>query len=192
MSSVAGFHLHFYQPPRENPWLGVVPNEWSAWPYHDWNERITVECYRAMIAVALSRSDDGETELFEPLRATSFDVGPTLHQWIERYAPDVDQALAAQVRNAANAAAPVAIAAPYVHAIMPLALPEDRERLVAWGIADFTRRFGERPLAMWLPETAVDAATLEVLADPTANPAQVRLLSGPRWRIGIRDLRLLG
>ena len=69
MAPIAGFHLHFYQPPREDPWLGLVENELSAWPYHDWNERIAAECYRAMIAVALP-TDDGGTELFEPLAAS--------------------------------------------------------------------------------------------------------------------------
>jgi alpha-amylase/alpha-mannosidase (GH57 family) len=161
---IAGFHLHFYQPPRENPWLGVVPNEWGAWPYHDWNERITAECYRAMIAVALPHGDDGGTELNEPLAKSSFDVGPTLHHWIDRYAPDVDRALAYQVSHVAASPRSVVVAAPYVHAIVPLARATDRERLVAWGIADYQRRFGERPLGMWLPETAVDLDTLETLA----------------------------
>src|ERR1035437_2527438 len=49
MAPIAGFHLHFYQPPREDPWLGLVENEWSAWPYHDWNERIAAECYRSEV-----------------------------------------------------------------------------------------------------------------------------------------------
>jgi hypothetical protein len=117
-----------------------------------------------MIAVALDQSDDGDAGIYEPLRSTSFDVGPTLHQWIERYAPDVDRAIAYQVGHAANPAGLVAVAAPLVHAIMPLAKMEDRERLIAWGIADFVQRFGGSPLAMWLPETAVDLATLDLLS----------------------------
>ena len=80
MPPVAGFFLHFYQPPREDPWLGIVTNEWSAWPYHDWNERIAAECYRALIAVALPRGDHQGNELVEPLASSSFDVGPTLHK----------------------------------------------------------------------------------------------------------------
>ena len=164
MARAAGFHLHLYQPPRENPWLGLVANEWSAWPYHDWNERITAECYRALIAVALAPSEDGGTELFEPLASSSFDVGATLHEWLERGAPDVDRALIHQVRSGAKSPAAVALAAPLVHAILPMATAVDRDRQVAWGVADFVRRFGVTPLGMWLPETAVDVATLESLA----------------------------
>lgn len=163
MPRAAGFHLHLYQPPRENPWTGLVPNEWSAWPYHDWNERITTECYRALIAVALPRSEDGATELFEPLVSSSFDVGPTLHDWLERCSPDVDRALRHQVRHVASSPSSVAMAAPLVHSILPLASAVDRDRLVAWGVADYVRRFGEAPLGMWLPETGVDLATLEAL-----------------------------
>ena len=159
----AGFHLHFYQPPRENPWLGLATHEWSAWPYHDWNERITAECYRAMVAVALP-GDDGEVELYEPLGRSSVDVGPTLHHWLDRYAPDVGRALADQVTRAPGGASALVLAAPLVHAILPLATPEDQECLVAWGIEDYTHRYGVAPRGMWLPETGVDLATLEVLA----------------------------
>ena len=163
MTRAAGFHLHFYQPPRENPWLGLSTHEWSAWPYHDWNERITAECYRSMVAVALV-GDDGEVELYEPLGRSSVDVGPTLHHWLDRYAPDVGAALADQVARAPGGAPARVLAAPLVHAILPLASPADQERLVAWGIADYRQRYGVAPRGMWLPETAVDLATLEVIA----------------------------
>ena len=164
MAPIAGFHLHFYQPPREDPWLGLVENEWSAWPYHDWNERIAAECYRAMIAVALP-TDDGGVELFEPLAASSFDVGATLHSWLATHAPDVARALRHQVDQFASSPATVAMAAPLVHAILPLASDVDRERLVAWGIADFEQRFGAPTVGFWLPETGVDLATLRTLVD---------------------------
>ena len=163
MSPVAGFHYHFYQPPREDPWTGMFNHEWSAWPYHDWNERIAAECYRAMVAVALPDSD-GTTSLFEPLTQSSFDLGPTLHHWLSTYAPDVERALQREVRAASLGANHVVMAAPLVHAIVPLANAVDRERLVAWGIDDFRRRYGEEPVGMWLPETGVDVETLEVLA----------------------------
>jgi len=162
MSGVAGFHYHFYQPPREDPWTGLFNHEWSAWPYHDWNERIAAECYRAMVAVALP-DDDGTTSLFEPLTQSSFDLGATLHHWLSSYAPDVDRALQYQVR-ATSAPSRVVMAAPLVHAIVPLATPTDQARLIAWGIDDFRSRYGEEPIGMWLPETAVDLAALEELA----------------------------
>ena len=162
MSGVAGFHYHFYQPPREDPWTGLFNHEWSAWPYHDWNERIAAECYRAMVAVALPDAA-GATSLFEPLTQSSFDLGPTLHHWLSSYAPDVDRALQRQVR-ATSAPSRVVVAAPLVHAIVPLATPIDRTRLIAWGIDDFRSRYGEEPIGMWLPETAVDLTTLEEMA----------------------------
>ncbi len=163
MSPIAGFHYPFYHPPREDPWTGLFNHEWSAWPYHDWNERIAAECYRAMVAVALE-NDDHSTSLFEPLTQSSFDLGPTLHHWLTQYAPDVERALQREVRAASRGANRVVMAAPLVHAIIPLATPVDRERLVAWGIDDFRARYREEPVGMWLPETAVDVATLEVLA----------------------------
>ena len=162
MSGVAGFHYHFYQPPREDPWTGLFNHEWSAWPYHDWNERIAAECYRAMVAVALPDAS-GATSLFEPLTQSSFDLGPTLNHWLRSYAPDVDRALQRQVR-ATSAPSRVVVAAPLVHAIVPLATPVDRARLIAWGIDDFRSRYGEEPIGMWLPETATDLATLEEMA----------------------------
>ena len=163
MAPIAGFHYHFYQPPREDPWTGLFNHEWSAWPYHDWNERIAQECYRAMIAVALA-DDDATTSLVEPLTQSSFDLGPTLHHWLAEYAPDVERALQRQVRAASRGANRVVMAAPLVHAIVPLATPTDQERLIAWGIDDFRARYGEAPVGMWLPETGIDVATLEVLA----------------------------
>src|ERR1019366_1061402 len=157
MSAIAGFHYHFYQPPREDPWTGLFNHEWSAWPYHDWNERIAAECYRAMVAVALP-DDDGTTSLFEPLTQSSFDLGPTLHHWLSTYAPDVEHALQRQVRAADHGASRVVVAAPLVHAIVPLATPIDQDRLIVWGIDDFRARYGDEPIGMWLPETGGDDA----------------------------------
>ena len=185
MSSLAGFHYHFYQPPREDPWTGVFHHEWSAWPYHDWNERIATECYRAMVAVTLP-GESGEPTIEAPLAESIFDLGPTLHRWLAVSAPDVDVAVRRQV---AGHAADLVMAAPLVHAIIPLATPEDQRRLVRWGIDDFRSRYGETPRSMWLPETGVDLDSLEVLAAegieftvlmPT-QAARVRALDG-EWR----------
>lgn len=194
MAALAGFHFHFYQPPREDPWLGLLAPEWSAWPFHDWNERIATECYRAMAAVALPESDDGGIELAEPLARSSFNLGPTLHHWLARYSPDVDRALTYQVRNAPGGANRVVMAMPLVHAILPLALDVDKVRLVRWGIDDYVRRYGVRPLGMWLPETGVDVRTLEVLVDQGITytvlmPTQALRVRGPQgeWELVTAD-----
>src|SRR5213595_3227214 len=144
-------HGHFYQPPRDDPWLGAIPREASAAPYHDWNERIERESY-APVAASLA--------------SLSFDFGPTLLAWMERHAAATYGAVLAADRAgvAAHAGHGNAIAMPYHHTILPLSSRRDKETEVRWGIADFRRRFGREPEGMWLPETAVDDETLDVLA----------------------------
>ena len=143
-------HGHFYQPPRENPWTGQVDAEPSAAPDHDWNVRITRESYRPLESV------------YEYL---SFDFGPTLLDWLEREAPDVYAAvIRADHASKKRLGHGNALAMPYHHIILPLATRRDKETEVRWGIADFRRRFGRDPVGFWLPETAVDRETLEVLA----------------------------
>ena len=137
-------HGHFYQPPRDDPRTGTIPLEPNAAPYHDWNERIEQECY-ARVAGSLA--------------SLSFDFGPTLLEWMERQAPTTYAAVLAADRASGNA-----IAMPYHHAILPLSSRRDKTTEVQWGIADFRRRFGREPEGMWLPETAVDDETLDVLA----------------------------
>src|SRR5438045_1136476 len=136
-------HGHFYQPPRDDPWLGTIPREASAAPHHDWNERIERESY-APVAASLG--------------SLSFDFGPTLLAWMERYAAETYAAVLAADRIGN------AVAMPYHHTILPLSSRRDKETEVRWGIADFRRRFGREPEGMWLPETAVDDETLDVLA----------------------------
>ncbi len=146
-------HGHFYQPPREDPFTGEIPREYGAQPYSNWNERITAECYRPL----------AEMGLFDYI---SFNVGPTLAGWLEQHAPDVYSAmLDADRRNVARYGVGNAIAQVYNHVIMPLASRADKQTQVAWGLADFQHRFGRKADGMWLPETAVDIETLEVLAD---------------------------
>jgi len=160
-------HGHFYQPPRENPWLEDVEVEDSAAPYHDWNERITAECYAPN---AVSRVLDGEGKILELVsnyEKMSFNFGPTLLSWLERHRNDVyNQILQAdRISLGSHNGHGNAIAQCYNHAIMPLASERDKLTQVRWGIADFEFRFGRKPEGMWLPETAVDLASLQVLAD---------------------------
>jgi len=159
-------HAHFYQPPREDPWLEEVPVEPGAAPYHDWNARIESECYRAVVAARRLGAEGRIARIVNTLEAVSFDVGPTLLDWLEEAAPstyramlDADRASAAAHDGHGNA-----IAAPLHHVILPLSPRRDKETEVRWGIADFRRRFGRAPEGMWLPETAVDDETLDVLA----------------------------
>lgn len=160
-------HGHFYQPPRENPWLEVVELEDSAYPYHDWNERITAECYGPN---AWSRILDAQGRIIRIVNNyswISFDVGPTLLAWLAREAPEVYAAIIAADREGRDrfAGHGPAIAHPYHHVILPLANERDRRTELLWGLRDFLHRFGRPPEGIWLPETAVDLATLDTVAE---------------------------
>ncbi|MBI3322296.1 MAG: DUF3536 domain-containing protein [Candidatus Omnitrophica bacterium] len=146
-------HGHFYQPPRENPWLEEIEAQPSAHPYHDWNERITAECY-------------GPNAWAGNYARISFNFGPTLLSWMERKQPRVYQGILEADRESRQrfSGHGSAIAQAYNHMIMPLANSRDRLTQVVWGVRDFERRFGRKPEGMWLPETAVDTGTLEALA----------------------------
>jgi hypothetical protein len=173
-------HGHFYQPPREEPWLELVPAERSAAPDHDWNERITRQCYRPL---ALGRVLDAQGRIIRVINAyawCSFDIGPTLFRWLDRHATDVRDAIIAGDRESIRRlGAGNALAMPFHHAILPLMSRRDKVSNVRWGICDFRARFGREPEGMWLPETAVDEETLAVLADErirftVLSPTQVR------------------
>src|SRR5688500_13005815 len=144
-------HGHFYQPPRENPWTEEVATELSAAPYHDWNERITAECYRPN-GWARVLDDAGRVEgIVNNYGHLSFDAGPTLLSWLERHQPAVYRRM-----QEADAESGGAIAQAYNHAILPLANERDIRTQVRWGLADFAHRFGRPAEGMWLPETAVN------------------------------------
>ncbi|MGQ9646635.1 MAG: DUF3536 domain-containing protein [Thermodesulfobacteriota bacterium] len=157
-------HGHFYQPPRENPWLEAIETEESAHPFHDWNERIAFECYRPN---AYARIVDGKNKILgiqNNYASISFNFGPTLLSWLEGKYPSVYQkVLDADRESLKRCGHGNAIAQAYNHIIMPLANERDKETEVLWGVADFEKRFQRRPEAMWLPETAVNYDTLRVL-----------------------------
>jgi hypothetical protein len=164
MTLAVCFHLHCYQPERSDPWLDIVKPELSAFPYHDWNQRVTAECYRPNTAAAVLAPDRRLRVSCDNFAIASFDVVKTLHRWLATNAPDVDAVVRDAARGPGGQPSGAALASPAVHAILPLAKPEDREVLVAWGVADFKARFGFAPEGMWLPETAVDLDTLATLA----------------------------
>ena len=164
---IACIHGHFYQPPRENPWLEAVEVEDSAAPYHDWNARIDAECYAANARARLLGPGMQIARLVNNYEAISFDFGPTLLSWLEEADPATYRAVVEADRKSVEERGGHgnALAHVYNHVIMPLASARDQVTQVRWGLADFRRRFGREPEGMWLPETAVDTPTLEVLAD---------------------------
>ena len=159
-------HGHFYQPPRENPWLEVVELQDSAYPYHDWNVRITAECYGPNAWSRILNSEGRIVKIVNNYARISFDFGPTLLSWLAEEEPAIYQAiLAADRESQVRFGHGSAIAQAYNHIIMPLAITRDKRTQVIWGIRDFEARFGRSPVGMWLPETAVDLETLDILAE---------------------------
>jgi alpha-amylase/alpha-mannosidase (GH57 family) len=185
-------HCHFYQPPRENPWLEAVELQDSAYPYHDWNERITAECYAPNAASRILDPDDRIVAILNNYSRISFNFGPTLLSWLEVFAPDTYRAILEADRAGAErfGGHGSALAQAYNHMILPLATRRDKITQVLWGIRDFQRRFGRDPKGMWLPECAVDNETLEVLADlgiqftvlAPRQAARVRRIGTAEWQ----------
>ncbi len=185
-------HGHFYQPPRENPWLEAVELQDSASPFHDWNERVTAECYAPNAHARLLDGEGRIERIVSNYSRISFNFGPTVLSWMREKMPDVHQAIveadrASRERFSGHGSA---LAQCYNHIIMPLANLRDKQTQVRWGISDFQFRFGRAPEGMWLPECAVDNESLEVLAEfgikfTILSPGQasrVRDLHGGDWQ----------
>ncbi|MGO8678006.1 MAG: DUF3536 domain-containing protein [Limisphaerales bacterium] len=191
MNQFICIHGHFYQPPRENPWLEAIELQDSAFPYHDWNERITAQCY-APNAYARFVDCEGRIErILSNYSRISFNFGPTLLAWMREKAPAIHQAIVAADQESRKrfSGHGSALAQCYNHIIMPLANRRDKVTQVLWGRSDFEARFGRAPEGMWLPETAVDNESLDVLAElglkftllsPT-QASRVRPLAGGDW-----------
>jgi alpha-amylase/alpha-mannosidase (GH57 family) len=190
-------HGHFYQPPRENAWLEAVETQDSAHPYHDWNERITVECYEPNATSRILDAKDRIRAIVNNYASISFNFGPTLLSWMEERAPETYRAiLAADAASITRFSGHgCAIAQAYNHIILPLANERDQRTQVRWGIRDFEHRFGRKPEGMWLPETAVDVDSLEALAaegiaytilEPH-QAARTRELGSTAWTLGGAD-----
>ncbi|HUX46050.1 MAG TPA: DUF3536 domain-containing protein [Terracidiphilus sp.] len=160
-------HGHFYQPPRENPWLEAVETQDSAAPYHDWNERICAECYATNGAARIQNRENKITRIMNNYSRMSFDFGPTLLSWLRDYAPrtyrmvqDGERRSRRNFKGHSSAMAQV-----YNHVIMPLANRRDRLTQIRWGIVDYEQNYGKSPEGMWLSETAADTETLELMAE---------------------------
>ena len=159
-------HGHFYQPPRENPWLETVEAQESAAPWHDWNERITHECYAPNGAARIVNQKNQIIRILNNYARMSFNFGPTLLSWLQQKARPVHDAIVDADRRSKKrfSGHGSAMAQIYNHLIMPLAATRDRVTQIRWGIADFRSRFARDPEGMWLPETAVDLESLDLLA----------------------------
>jgi alpha-amylase/alpha-mannosidase (GH57 family) len=185
-------HGHFYQPPRENAWLEFVELQDSAYPYHDWNERITAECYAPN---GMSRIIDGDSQILKITNnyaRISFNFGPTLLAWLKEKEPEtyrsiIDADKESQQHFSGHGSA---IAQAYNHTILPLSTGRDKRTQILWGIRDFEFRFGRKPEGMWLPEAAVDLEVLDILSEQgirftILSPYQAkrtRKLRGRAWR----------
>ncbi|WP_158794412.1 DUF3536 domain-containing protein [Granulicella sp. L60] len=182
-------HGHFYQPPRENPWLETVEVQDSAAPYHDWNDRITAECYAPNGASRITNKEDEIIRIMNNYARMSFNFGPTLLSWLQDKAPrtyrmivDADKFSAQRYSGHGSAIAQV-----YNHLIMPLANRRDALTQIRWGIADFEHRFNRKPEGMWLAETAVNRSVLDLMAQEgikftvlaPVQCARVRVLASP-------------
>jgi alpha-amylase/alpha-mannosidase (GH57 family) len=184
-------HGHFYQPPRENPWLEDVELQDEAYPFHDWNTKITEECYRQNAWSRILSSDRKIIDIVNNYSKMSFNFGPTLMSWLEKHATDVYQSiLEADKQSQTNFSGHgSAIAQVYNHIIMPLANRQDKFTQIRWGLEDFEKRFGRKSEGMWLAETAVDNETLDILAEQGVKftilaPTQakrVRRIDGNDW-----------
>ncbi|HNW25821.1 MAG TPA: DUF3536 domain-containing protein [Candidatus Gastranaerophilaceae bacterium] len=179
-------HGHFYQPPRENPWLEAIELQDTAAPFHDWNERINNECYNPNSVSKIVDSRNRILDVVNNYSMISFNFGPTLLSWMENFAPlAYERVIKADIESVhqrdghGNAIAQV-----YNHMIMPLASEQDKQTQVIWGIKDFEARFGRKPEGMWLAETAVDDETLRVLAE---NDIKFTILS-PYQALKVRRL----
>ena len=191
MNKYICIHGHFYQPPRENAWLEKVELQDTAYPFHDWNERITQECYYPNSVSRILDSDGVIKNIINNYASISNNFGPTLLSWIEEMAPDTYKSIVEADKISAErfSGHGCAVAQAYSHMILPLANERDKETQIIWGINDFQKRFGRYPEGMWLAETAVNTDTLEVLARHNIKftilaprqAAKVRKIGEDKW-----------
>jgi len=184
-------HGHFYQPPRENPWLEAIEVQDSAYPYHDWNERITNECYTSNATARILDPQGRITDIVNNYSRISFNFGPTLLAWLENQAPDVYERVLSADRESRGrfSGHGSSLAQAYNHMILPLANRRDKYTQVVWGVRDFEKRFGRAPEGMWLPETAVDLESLDVMAElgirftilAPRQASRIRVIGSDQW-----------
>jgi len=192
MNKYICIHGHFYQPPRENPWLNEVEIQETAYPYHDWNSRISAECYARNGASRVLDDEGRIVNIVNNYSYMSFNFGPTLLDWMEKKDPEAYKAILQADKESRQkfSGHGSAITQAYNHMIMPLANERDKETQILWGIEDFEYRFNRRPEGMWCAETAMDTPTLELMAKhgikfTILSPYQaqyVRKIGDAKWK----------
>ena len=185
-------HGHFYQPPRESPWLEAIEIQDSAFPYHDWNERISAECYAANAVSRIWDTEGRISQLVNNYVNISFNFGPTVLLWMQKHATEAYEAIQEADRRSVEkfSGHGSALAQAYNHMILPLANSRDKKTQIIWGIKDFEYRFKRKPEGLWLPETAVDLETLDLMAQyeigfAILSPSQaqrVRSIGSDTWQ----------
>lgn len=185
-------HGHFYQPPRESPWLEVIEIQDSAFPYHDWNERVSAECYAANAVSRIWDTEGRIVQLVNNYAGISFDFGPTVLLWMQKYATEAYEAILAADRQSVEKfrGHGNGLAQGYNHMILPLANSRDKRTQIIWGIKDFEFRFGRKPEGLWLPETAVDRESLDIMAQhgigfailAPRQASRIRPIDGNDWQ----------
>ncbi|MCE5333555.1 MAG: DUF3536 domain-containing protein, partial [Desulfobacteraceae bacterium] len=185
-------HGHFYQPPRESPWLEAIEIQDSAFPYHDWNERIAAECYAANAVSRIWDTEGRIAQLVNNYASISFNFGPTVLLWMQKYATEAYEAILEADRQSVEkfSGHGNALAQAYNHMILPLANSRDKNTQIIWGIKDFEYRFGRKPEGLWLPEAAVDLESLDIMAQhgigsaifSPSQASRVRPIDGNEWQ----------
>jgi alpha-amylase/alpha-mannosidase (GH57 family) len=182
-------HSHFYQPQRENPWLEAIELQDSAYPYHDWNERVTSECYAPNSASRILDGDGRIVKIVNNYSSISFNFGPTILGWMKANRPEVYEAIleADRLSRERFSGHGSALAQGYHHAILPLANARDKRTEILWGMRDFELRFKRKAEGMWLPEAAVDLETLDIMAEAglqftILSPYSAHQVRGPGGR----------
>lgn len=191
METFVCIHGHFYQPPRENPWFEAIERQGSAYPFHDWNERIEHECYAPNTTARILDGEGYITRIANNFSRMSFNVGPTLMAWIEWADPETYEAIIAADGESRGwfSGHGSAIAQAYNHMILPLANSRDKRTQIVWGLHDFRSRFGRDAEGMWLAETAVDLESLDIMVElgvkwtilAPRQASKVRPRSGGDW-----------
>jgi len=182
-------HGHFYQPPRENPWLEEIEVQKSAHPFHDWNERVTEECYKPNAHARILDHEGRLEDIINNYEHISFDFGPTLLPWLEEHAAETYHAIlqADALSRKQRSGHGNALAQAYNHMIMPLASARDKLTQVVWGIEDFLKHFRREAEGMWLPETAVDSETLEIMVEHGIRFTVLSPFQAKRFRVTSQD-----